>query len=142
MFVSCNPTLTSLYSKKSLPKVFFHRPNSNQRKACIKHTFLTKKIMQKKDFTDLPTLFFSDRYRKQTIFVLGLMFSIAVLSIVWQCQHALVSSYESRFLLSGKLGSVSIRNHLEHLFLGQWRTLSPTRVFNKSTQSSPKSLHE
>ena len=38
-------------------------------KTCIKHTFLTKKIIQKSFFTDLPILFFSYRYRKQTFFL-------------------------------------------------------------------------
>ena len=47
LFVSCNPTLTSFYSKKCLPLSFFHLPTPNQRKTWIKHTFLTKKIMQK-----------------------------------------------------------------------------------------------
>ena len=70
LFVSCNPypNKTSFYSKKPYPKVFSALPTPNQRKTCIKHTFLTKKIMQKKYFllTFLPD-FFSNRYRKQTI---------------------------------------------------------------------------
>ena len=67
LFVSCNPTLTSFYSKKTYSKVFSALATPNQRKTCIKHTFLTKIIIKKKNFTDLPTLFFSDRYRKQAI---------------------------------------------------------------------------
>ena len=39
--------------KNPYPKVFSALPTPNQRKTCIKHTFLTKKY-----FTDLPTLFF------------------------------------------------------------------------------------
>ena len=60
LFVSCNPTLTSFYSKKNpYPKVFIALPTPNQHETCIKHTFLTKKIMKKKNlFTNLPTLFF------------------------------------------------------------------------------------
>ena len=46
MIVSCNPTLTSFYSENPYPKVFSTFPTPNQRKTCIKHTFLTKKIMQ------------------------------------------------------------------------------------------------
>ena len=58
LFVSCNPTPTSFSIKKNrYPKVFSALPNPNQRKTCIKHTFLTKKIMPKKCFTDLSTLF-------------------------------------------------------------------------------------
>ena len=52
LFVSCNPTLTSFY-----PAL----PTPNQHKTCIKHTFLTKKIIppqKKKKITNLPTLFF------------------------------------------------------------------------------------
>ena len=41
LFVSCNPTLTSFYQKNPYPKVF---------SALIKHSFLTKEIMQKKCF--------------------------------------------------------------------------------------------
>ena len=48
MFVSCNPTLTSFIQKNPYPKVFSALPTPNQRKTCIKHTFLNKKIMQKK----------------------------------------------------------------------------------------------
>ena len=55
LFVSCNPTLTSFYSKISLPKVFTALQTPNQRKTCIKHTFLTKKIMQWKIFFYRPT---------------------------------------------------------------------------------------
>ena len=47
-FVSCNPTLTSFIQKNRNPKVFSALPTPNQRKTCIKHTFLTKEIMQKK----------------------------------------------------------------------------------------------
>ena len=59
-FVSCNPTLTSFYSKISLPQSFFCLSNSQSTKyifstrcrrgsscgcryTCIKHTFLNKK---------------------------------------------------------------------------------------------------
>ena len=45
LFVSCNPTLTSFYSKNPYPEVFSALPTPNQRKTCTKHTFLTKKIM-------------------------------------------------------------------------------------------------
>ena len=39
-------TLTSFYSKNPYPKVFSALPTSNQRKTCIKHTFLTQIIVQ------------------------------------------------------------------------------------------------
>ena len=42
--------------KNPHPKVFSALQTPNQRITCIKHTFLTKKIMQKNNFTDLPTL--------------------------------------------------------------------------------------
>ena len=58
LFAFCNPTLKSFYSKKSLPLSCFHPPNSHSQ-------YL---------FTELPSLFFSDRYRKQTIFFLGLKY--------------------------------------------------------------------
>ena len=58
LFVSCNPTLTSFYSKNPYPKVFSALPTPNQRKTCVKNIFLTKKIMQKKKITYLPTLCF------------------------------------------------------------------------------------
>ena len=44
--------------KKSYLKVFSTLPTPNLCKTCITHTFLTKIIMQKYFFTDLPTLFF------------------------------------------------------------------------------------
>ena len=47
LFASCNPTLTSFYTKKSLPRVFSALPIPNQHEICIKHTFLTTKKMQK-----------------------------------------------------------------------------------------------
>ena len=59
--VSCNPTLTSFYSQKSLPLSFSALPTPNQ------HTFLNKKIIQT-IFTDVLALYFLDHYRKQTIF--------------------------------------------------------------------------
>ena len=59
LFVSCNPTLTSFYSKNPYPKVFSALPTPNQHQTCIKHKFLTKEIMQKKIFfTNQPTLIF------------------------------------------------------------------------------------
>ena len=64
LFVSCNPTLTSY--------VFSALPTPNHRKTCIKHTFLIKKNIKKKSFTDLPTLFFPNCYWKRTFFFLGL----------------------------------------------------------------------
>ena len=68
LFVSCNPTLTSFYQEKSLPKVFSAFSTPNQRKTCIKHKFLTKEIMPKKYFTDLPTLLFSGPLQEINIF--------------------------------------------------------------------------
>ena len=56
-----------LFQKIPTLKFFSALRTPNQSKTCIKHTFLTKKIMQKNIFYDLPTLFFSDRYRKQTM---------------------------------------------------------------------------
>ena len=77
LFVSCNPTLTSFYQKNPYPKFFSALPTQNQCKTCIKHTFLTKKIMQK--FFFLPTYlpyFFSDRYTNtgNNIFFLALIY--------------------------------------------------------------------
>ena len=59
LLVSCNPSLTSFYSKNPYPKVFSPLPTPNQRKTCIKHTFLPKRIIKK--------MFFSNHCRKQTI---------------------------------------------------------------------------
>ena len=60
LFVSYNPTLTSFFHQKEYPypKVFSTLPAPNQRKTCIKQTFLTKKLTKKnKHFTDLPNIF-------------------------------------------------------------------------------------
>ena len=44
LFVSCYPTLTRSYSKKIPTLKFFSALTTpNQRKTCIKHTFLTQK---------------------------------------------------------------------------------------------------
>ena len=58
LFVSCNPTQQVFIQKNAYPKVFSALPTPNQCNTCIKHTFLTKNNTKKKDFTDLPTLFF------------------------------------------------------------------------------------
>ena len=44
LFVSCYPTLTRFYSKK-IPTLnfFLALTTPNQRKTCIKHTFVTQK---------------------------------------------------------------------------------------------------
>ena len=48
LFVSCNPTLKSFYSKRILTLNFFFRPpKSNQRKTCIKHIFDPKSHAKK-----------------------------------------------------------------------------------------------
>ena len=68
LFVSCNPTLTSFYSKKSLLQSFFRPPNSQSTKNMHKTHIFDQKNNEKKNL--LPTYlpyFFSDRYRKQTI---------------------------------------------------------------------------
>ena len=70
LYLGCSKCTIHDCSQMSIPpncSYMFLTPN--QCKTCIKHTFLTKKIMQKKEkITNLPTLFFSDCYRKQTIF--------------------------------------------------------------------------
>ena len=60
LFVSCNHTLISFYFKKTYPSVFSALPTPDQRKTCIKHTFLTKKKNPPKYIlsTYLPYLFF------------------------------------------------------------------------------------
>ena len=61
-----------IIQKNPYPKVFIAHPTPHQYKTCIKHTFLTKKIIH---IFFLPTYlpyFFSDRYRIQTISFLGL----------------------------------------------------------------------
>ena len=49
-----------MMSKRPVETTSHPRPKkTNQHKTCIKHTFLTKRIIQKNIyFTDLPTLFF------------------------------------------------------------------------------------
>ena len=58
--------------KNSYLKVFFCLPTPNQRKTCIKHTFLTKKIVRKYSFTDLPTLIIFRPLQETNNFFLGL----------------------------------------------------------------------
>ena len=74
MFVSCNPTLTSFYSKKSLLLSFFALPTPNQRKTCMHKIHIFDQKNNPKNIF-LPTYlpyFILDRYRKQTISFLGL----------------------------------------------------------------------
>ena len=54
LFVSCNLTLTRFIQINAYPPKNSALPTPNQHKTCIKHTFLTRKIMQKKYFY-LPT---------------------------------------------------------------------------------------
>ena len=77
LFVSCNPTLSSLQvfiQKIPTLKFFAAVPTPNQRKTCIKHTFLAKKIMKKMIFllTHLPLFFRTVTGNKQFLF-LGLI---------------------------------------------------------------------
>ena len=58
LFVSCNPTLTSFYSKKSLPESFFRPPNSQSKENVHKTHIFDQNNNKKYIFTDLPTLFF------------------------------------------------------------------------------------
>ena len=59
LFVSCYPTLTSFYSKKSLPLSFFCPPNSQSTLNMHKtHIFDQKNYAKNIFFTDLPILFF------------------------------------------------------------------------------------
>ena len=74
--VSCNPTLTSFYSKDPYPKVFSAFPTPNQRKTYIKHTFLTNKIMQKSFLPSYPNFFQTVTGNKQYFF-LGLILSLS-----------------------------------------------------------------
>ena len=69
MSVSCNPTLTSFYLKKSPPKALSALPTPNQPKTCIKHTFFSnKKIEKEKKNTDLPTLYSGGRLQERNNF--------------------------------------------------------------------------
>ena len=67
--------------KNPYPKVFISLSTPNQRKTCINHTFLTKKIMKKKIFLPiyLPYFFQTVTGNKQFIF-LRLTFSDAHIS--------------------------------------------------------------
>ena len=60
LFVSCNPTLTSFYSKKSLPLSFFCISNSKKKKKNAWNTHLKKKITHNNLPTNLP-YFISNR---------------------------------------------------------------------------------
>ena len=83
-FVSCNLTLTSFYSKKPYRKFFSPSKLPINVNMHITHIF-DQKNNQKFIFTDLPTLFFSDRYRKQTVSFLGLRKKI--------CYHLCFTTY-------------------------------------------------
>ena len=66
LLVSCNPTLTSCYSEKSLRYFFLIcPPNSQSHKTCIKHTFLNKFTYQKKIVPTYLPYIFRNIYRKQ-----------------------------------------------------------------------------
>ena len=118
MFVSCNPTLTSFFIQRNpYPKVFICPPNSYQCKTCIKHTFLTKKIMQ---FFFLPTYlpyFFPDRYRKQTIFFSWPKHACFLMAKIyhmphWHSQHVKIL-HPNRRLLVG-FCTTSNLSHFQH----------------------------
>ena len=58
--------------KNPYPKVFSALPTPNQRKTCIKHTFLTKKIMQKKNYRPTYPIFFRTVTGNKLFIFLGL----------------------------------------------------------------------
>ena len=63
---------TAMLERITQKKVFSALPTPNQRKTCIKHIFDPKNNAQKKNYWPTYPIFFSDRYRKQTISFLGL----------------------------------------------------------------------
>ena len=73
LFVSYNHTLIIFYFKKPYPSFFSALPTPDQRKTCIKHTFLTKKKNPPKIYIiDLPTLFIFWTVTGNKFFFLGL----------------------------------------------------------------------